>query len=299
MASIKELNKLWRKSEDYINSKTDALSKNVRRAAKDMVSVLYEKYTSQLDIDANGIIKPTSRNYRIVNQLDRSLKNYLDTVIKTINTQLGKDLLNLTNFSYKYFLAYPDLAEQAVNSARESLTFINQAIGIDQNGEIIKNSYLDKLGNIEEVKIKIKKYTQSSIAGRKSYNGFLSGIRQIVEGTKEREGILNKYYRQYAFDSFNQTDASVNLHYANSLGMKSFIYAGYLIDTSREFCRKRAGKTFTIEETKKWKNDPTLVYTNKASYNPLIDRGGYNCRHRIRYITETLAEEKKEKEDKK
>ena len=119
-------------------------------------------------------------------------------------------------------------------------------------------------------------------------------MQEIVVGTQVRDGALEKYYKQFAYDTFNQTDAAINKHYADSLDLKWFIYQGSLIDTSRPFCVKRAGKVFNTEETDKWKCDPDLIGKPKGkkcddSYNPLIERGRYNCRHTLRYITEDLA----------
>ena len=54
---------------------------------------------------------------------------------------------------------------------------------------------------------------------------------------------------------------------------------------------KRAGKVFSTEETKTWKNDPDLVEPKtKDTYSPLIERGRYNCRHWIDYISQETAD---------
>jgi hypothetical protein len=74
------------------------------------------------------------------------------------------------------------------------------------------------------------------------------------------------------------------------LGLKWFIYQGSNIKTTRPFCRKKAGKVFSVEEAAKWRNDPDLVgKSSAATYNPLLERGRYNCRHHIGYISERLA----------
>ena len=66
-----------------------------------------------------------------------------------------------------------------------------------------------------------------------------------------------------------------------------------------EFCIKRNGKVFTVEEAEKeWPKDPTLPRTRKerqsgvlTGYNPTVDMGRWNCRHRTRYISPALAEQ--------
>jgi hypothetical protein len=87
--------------------------------------------------------------------------------------------------------------------------------------------------------------------------------------------------------------------YAQKLGLDTFIYAGGLIETSRPFCKKHNDKVFTVEEAEKqWPKDSALPRTKVeresgtlVGYNPTVDMGRWNCRHRIRYIPRTLAEQ--------
>ena len=76
---------------------------------------------------------------------------------------------------------------------------------------------------------------------------------------------------------FARHDRNVQKKYAERIGLRTFIYTGGLIQTSRDFCEDRNGKVFTIEEAEEWKD---LNWDGKPEiYNPLIDLGGYNCRH--------------------
>lgn len=72
----------------------------------------------------------------------------------------------------------------------------------------------------------------------------------------------------------------------------SYLYVGDVIKDSRTFCRKKAGRIFAIQEADaEWPNDRDLIGRGSAiPYTPRIDRGRWNCRHRIRYITEEMAE---------
>ncbi len=102
--------------------------------------------------------------------------------------------------------------------------------------------------------------------------------------------MLQRYLRQYAYDSFNNVFEAGNNLAAQALGLEYFIYEGTVIDTTRPFCAKKAGKVFSTEEAKEWVNDADLIdKKTRGSYRPLIERGRYNCRHQIRYISDTLA----------
>ena len=75
-----------------------------------------------------------------------------------------------------------------------------------------------------------------------------------------------------------------------SSGLTFVKYYGDIIPTTREICRnlvngvynKRKGGLFTIDEVRKlW---TSRSWSGKKSGNPLVVRGGYNCRHQWSYV---------------
>ena len=74
------------------------------------------------------------------------------------------------------------------------------------------------------------------------------------------------------------------------MGLNYFLYVGGIISTTRRFCEKRNSKVFHRDETKTWKNDPDLIEPRtKESYHPLLERGRYNCRHMIAWLSDEDA----------
>jgi hypothetical protein len=124
---------------------------------------------------------------------------------------------------------------------------------------------------------------------------YIKLLKVHITGTENIDGSLVKYYKGFAFDTYQQFDRVSNVEYAKELDLQAFIYEGGLIETSREFCIKRDGKVFTIDEAATWVNDPTLPKTKEERetgvviYNPLEDFGRFNCRHMIRYISNEIA----------
>ena len=167
-------------------------------------------------------------------------------------------------------------------------------LGITSTGKVKKGGYIDTLGKTAQVKQQLARYVVSNLTGDTSFLDFQLGMRNLVIGNKRVKGLatngaLEKYFDQYAYDTYNITDATANKQLASNLNLEHFIYQGSVIDTTRKFCRKRAGKAFKVSDTKEWKNDPDLIdKKTKDEYRPLIDRGRYRCRHRIRYVTETI-----------
>lgn len=268
------------------------LSGKVDKAQSTFLNDLIADYMGKFQTDDKGNLLASTSNMRMAIKLDQFFDALDENTLRSINTQFGKDMLKLTPLSGRYYSAM-GTPKDLVESISEKVGFIEQGIGI-KDGEIIKGGYLDTLAKMPEVRQQLKDYVITSVANKKGYSDYLRGMKEMVVGAGQKEGILKRYYRQYAFDTFNQTDAAINKHYADSLDLKWFVYTGSVIDTTRPFCRKRAGKTYNTEETEKWKCDPDLIAKPKGkkcddSYNPLIERGRYNCRHTIRYITEELA----------
>ena len=94
---------------------------------------------------------------------------------------------------------------------------------------------------------------------------------------------MRRYATQIAQDSLMQFDASINVNAGIQAGAGSWKYYGDVIRDSRPFCRKHAGNTYTTEEIAEiWSGD----WAGKASGDPFIVRGGYNCRHHFRPVFE-------------
>ena len=140
------------------------------------------------------------------------------------------------------------------------------------------------------VKNDLQRYIFKELFKGVGYEALKEGIRMKIEGQPERFGLFQKHYKTFSFDVYAQLNSYTSKLYADKLGLKHFIYNGGLIATSRKFCKKRNGEVFSNDEAELWKSDPTLTaIDNMESYNWLIDRGGYNCRHTIDFIAKEIA----------
>ena len=101
---------------------------------------------------------------------------------------------------------------------------------------------------------------------------------------------MKRYASQILNDSLKDFDASLNFNKANDAGLTFVKYYGDIIPTTREICRnvlngvynKRKSGLFTIDEVKQlWSRQS---WSGKRSGNPLVVRGGYNCRHQWSYV---------------
>jgi len=281
----------------YLLAEEKKLDKAVKALEKALFEIITSEYLPKFKLK-NGFVTDTSYNIGLINQIDSLFARIQKAVETDILKPFATTLLESANMSVEYYVGL-GFRKTVVLELLKNKVALEKRIGIQPNGQLKRNGYLYRLGQSNEVRQKLQNYVMNSITGDVDFIDFQKGFRDLVIGNKRLkalnvDGALVKYYDQYAYDTYNAMDSVVNKQLATGLNLKHFIYQGSLIETSRGFCKKRAGKAFTIEETKTWKDDPDLIdKKTKNAYNPLIDRGRYRCRHFIKYITEETYNKRK------
>ena len=111
---------------------------------------------------------------------------------------------------------------------------------------------------------------------------------------------MKKYAGQILNDSLRDFDATLNFNKSQDAGLSYVKYYGDVIPTTRTICRnvingvydRRKGGLFTVDEVRRlWANQS---WSGKKSGDPLIVRGGYNCRHQWSYVNPDWYDEQGE-----
>ena len=101
---------------------------------------------------------------------------------------------------------------------------------------------------------------------------------------------MKRYAGQILNDSLRDFDATLNFNKSKDAGLTFVKYYGDVIPTTRDLCRrmvsgqlnKRKNGLFTIAEIQDiWSS---RSWSGKKSGNPMVVRGGYNCRHQFSYV---------------
>ena len=102
---------------------------------------------------------------------------------------------------------------------------------------------------------------------------------------------MKRYAGQILNDSLRDFDATLNFNKSKDAGLTFVKYYGDVIPTTRDICRrlvngviksKRNDGLFMIDEIRRiWSS---RSWSGKKSGNPLVVRGGYNCRHQWSYV---------------
>ena len=223
-------------------------------------------------------------------------------VAKEFKQLTNADLTLITNLKRQSFTQFKDisntftrkLTEKVYQATLTSVEFTELEKELRQtiNGIYARadDKEVDKLVNkIKRDEVKLKKVR---IAGKQLRQKLDNNI-QILQSkfASDRAGEnMKRYAGQVLNDSLREFDAQLNLAKSKDAGLTYLKYQGSLIPTSRDFCRLvrngtydiRRNGLFTIDEVKKLWN--RRGWTGKKSGNPLIVRGGYNCRHQWSYV---------------
>ena len=204
------------------------------------------------------------------------------------------DLALIKNLKQQYFTQFKDISNTFTRTLADKVyqntllgsefTVLEKELRQTINGIYAssKDPEINKLVNFIK-KNKNKKSMQSKV--EKAVAKLQSKFGRDRAGEN-----MKRYAGQLLNDSLRDFDATLNFNKANNAGLTFIKYYGDIIPTTREICRnlvsgvynKRQGGLFTIDEVRKlW---TSRSWSGKKSGNPLVVRGGYNCRHQWSYV---------------
>ena len=112
---------------------------------------------------------------------------------------------------------------------------------------------------------------------------------------------MKRYAGQILNDSLRDFDATLNFNKSQDAGLTFVKYYGDVIPTTRDICRniingvikpKRKDGLFTVDEVRKiW---TSRSWSGKKAGDPLVVRGGYNCRHQWSFVNPDWYDEQGE-----
>lgn len=264
-----------------------------------LVSRMLAEIKAEVEEGEDGRVKSRKGYASLAKLVDRVFDIMEEQRFGTMASGLASDMRGVLKFNADYFEAL-DLRRKsefkAIRSAVDAR--MRERLGIGSDNEPKAKGYLDRLFTTEQARDEVKKMLEKQVRAGVPMRKLERAMRLKVAGSKNTAGVLEKHLGGFILDTYNVADSITNAEFAKRLDLRYFIYSGGLIETSREFCRKRNNQVFTTEEANlEWPKDKTLPLTKAereaggipAEYVPLEDRGRWNCRHRILYISEEEA----------
>lgn len=284
---------------EFIADKQEALMRITGGAERQLLDAIYSALLTELGHAEGEIVSETGRSIKLSSAIERVFKHFNSSRNVDIIRSIINDLDTIGSLNKKYFSLFRVRAQRLSSIVQEVETTMRERIGLDENGKIVKNGYLDNLLHDASLKNEVQRATRKAMANDWTVKDLLGTVSTIVVGDNTKLGGVSSHYRTFAYDTFSQYDDGFGNEMAKKLKLNAAVYEGGLIDTSRDFCRNRHGQVFTRAEISDWKNAPDLLKTvaerkgGRLDYNPFTDKGRWNCRHQLNWISDDEARAKR------
>ncbi len=277
----------------FIDKVTKAIEDRFGKLSDELVRRLLNDFIDSLDRDGD-VIRNTAANLRKIALIDKVYNDLMNNNAGQIVRDIYNSSLKLTEFNTDYFEQFSTSESKYALTVKKVRSIIDDRLGVGEKYKLKPGGYLDSLIKDRTVATQIKNLSYAEVLKGSGFKNFKTGLQNFIKGDPQRLGAFDQHYRTYAYDIYTKIDRTESTLMAKDLDLKYFIFSGGIIDTSRDFCKKRNGKVFTMQEAEQWVNDPWIQSMLKrgsiTSYDPITDMGGFNCRHLARFISKPVAE---------
>lgn len=265
MARLTELLEEKLKRLDEIPAKF--ITETEKTQAKTFRAIL--RKLNKLQLDADGKIL---------------LNNYNLGLIETIGEKYRAEL-----YGQGYRDSLTDFAKQLEAQKELNLQFLTESLGEFTYEDVFERVYqrskrtaIELLSEsaVNEAVDDFKILLQDSIANADTFADMVDNLSISIQGSDTVDGKMVRYARQNVLDLYAGTERNMTKVVADALGVDWFEYAGGIMDTTREFCKSRAGKTYHRKEIEEWAGKDWQGKASGTTSSTIFTlAGGYNCNH--------------------
>lgn len=250
-------------------------------------------YLKELTLDASGNIKPTVANIKTIRKISNKLESKIlkDPNYITAVKSAAKGINEITKIQEQITI-------EAFGSANIANS-LNEIKGLSQEQLIYDLTESGIKANVIEV------IESTLIDNVKTGNSFGKMSQQVAElldnETTKSGGKLSAYSKQIVTDSLYQYAGNYDKMVSQSYKSQWYRYVGSEIDTTRPLCAALVDKEWIHESELKGIVNGRVdgKQVSVAGQNPsttasnfIVYRGGYNCRHRLVPVPESVVPKK-------
>ena len=264
-----QFNKLNEKQDEFIELLHNRLKKRLKSLAKDLFKVLEKEILSKLESDDNGIML-NDNNIALINNIPKLFKGIkLGRFIRDTKA----DYLLVIEKTSPYFEAFKLEADRIKQIKERLIIAMEQRI----------NNITSKITVGRSKALQGKKWILTEMAKGRTFTELRKSVINYVFTTGTPFNHINTELQ----DTFMEGNRFVVDEMAKGLNLDNYYrYTGGLVQKSRDFCESKNRKVFTKYQVEQWSNQ---TWQGKSvPYNPFINVGGYNCRHRLMPISEDM-----------
>lgn len=292
----------WERSKKIADRKTKFIESvpeqfidvDVKKSEAELIEALND-LIDQMETE-DGHIKKTKKNFMMIDKVDQVFRSFAFGAGFVMMGSLISKFNKVVSNVFSYFGTILDPSTKKFNSTKKDiLDLVNRRLGI-KDGEAVNGGFISDLIEMSEVKNNVKENLFRDILSEPTPTELKKSIKTFLSGEKDKRGAIRKFYSRFTGDSFSTIDRMATLEFATANELTQFVYYGTVIKTTRPFCRKKINGIYSISEGLKWPYEtPKPLGISTATYNPVVDMGGENCRHLAYFITDDMADEMRSK----
>lgn len=269
----------------FIAAREKELGHALSKLEKELYETIFERVITHLHIQG-GSITLNSDNLKVVDLIGVVAQQFNASKHIKVIEQFASDLIGVVDHNGVYFKELSPNAKKFANIRKDAKKLALDRMGVGKGNKLKPGGYLDNLLKETPISNRVGAMVRNSMEGGGNLTQLTKDLKSLIKGTKGKAGLFERYYQQYAYDTYQTMDAIVGDDYATKLGLKAGRYGGGLIVTSRHFCVVLNQKVVTTWEMKRIGRKS---WGGKKSNNIRIDRGGHRCRHQWQYVSNDRA----------
>jgi len=237
-------------------------------------------YTSLLSVISDKLkikddkITFNNANVGIIAAIEQELKGKIDPELERIKRYTIK---TVRDYVRQESNIYNEIGVRAIESSNKVIQRLEKHL----------TTKVEQITDLSTIYGEVK---SKSINLMSKHNGVsLQELREMLEKDIIDKDKIQSYWSRWTYDIYQNYERVAANEIRKDLGLTWALYEGGEIDTSRCFCIKRNGRLFNETEINSWA-DETWPGKSEIGYDPIVDLGGFNCRHRLRWVSDEFAE---------
>jgi hypothetical protein len=264
---------LWQINEQISNDAVDRLTKGISRV-EDEIYAIMRRYLLRFNLE-DGTFAAQTATATLITEMNREIAAAVAK--SSLDSEISKFLVNFDQIGENV---------KAMHQQLSDVTVPNRIINQQKQLAIDSTVYSLKTANVDMRFIDpIKRVLFQRVTTGASLIETERELRRLIQGGDGNKGMMERWVGQIARDSINQYEGTIHTAVKNEFGFTAIRYVNSLVEDSRAQCQRWVGMG-RIEE-KDLPAEIQWAYNNGSGMIPatftdnfLINRGGYNCRHR-------------------
>jgi len=274
---------------NLIERKEKQFAKRLRLFREGLVKDLINQLLAEMST-TSGVIDNSIGNLSLMNKIDQIYEQAINgTAGKTFTGKVAGDVDDIIDLNKKYYTKLLP-GKNITGTLQVAGDYTKTYLGVSTEARAVSSgSIISDAMKPGSWTSRIKAALINSVENSVDERVFRKAIGRV--GRDYDKEVMKKLPNVY-----DKTENVMGKQVASQEEMHFAYYQGGIMAKTREFCEVRNNQVFHISEIAKFgtSSDEYGGYTNKSAgefqgktdvYDPFIDLGGYNCRHRYFYIS--------------